>query len=123
MKVDAKQLSALSAYKRLQKGEIDLAPEYQRGPVWSRRRQSLLIDSMLRGYDLPKFFIREVEGGPSEVVDGQQRLNAIALFLANDLKLPRDRANWLGGRTSPSQAISPTGSTTRMASKVGSDKC
>ncbi|HEU5002534.1 MAG TPA: DUF262 domain-containing protein [Actinomycetota bacterium] len=105
MKVDAKQLSALSVYKRLQKGEIDLAPEYQRGSVWSRRRQSLLIDSMLRGYDLPKFFIREVDGGPSEVVDGQQRLNAIVAFLANELKLPRESGVHLAGRSYASVPI------------------
>ena len=53
MKVDAKFLSTRGAYKRLLRGEIDPAPDYQRGRVWSRRKQALLIDSILRGTNSP----------------------------------------------------------------------
>jgi uncharacterized protein with ParB-like and HNH nuclease domain len=98
MDVFPKPLTAVSAFKRMNKGEIDLAPEYQRGKVWSRKRQALLIDSMLRGYDLPKFYLREVPEGPDEVVDGQQRLNAIAAFFANELPLPRESGDLAGKR-------------------------
>jgi uncharacterized protein with ParB-like and HNH nuclease domain len=66
MKVDAKFLSTRGAYKRLLRGEIDPAPDYQRGRVWSRRKQALLIDSILRGYDLPKLFVRDV--GAAEIL-------------------------------------------------------
>ncbi|MGH9107138.1 MAG: DUF262 domain-containing protein [Acidimicrobiales bacterium] len=31
-------------------------PEYQRGLQWKRRQQQLLIDSIFRGYPLPRFY-------------------------------------------------------------------
>jgi len=100
MNVEAKPLMAGSVVRRLGKGEIDIAPEYQRGKVWSRNRQGLLIDSMIRGYDLPKFFLRRVEDGPDEVVDGQQRLTAIAAFFADEIPLPRASESYSGRRFS-----------------------
>ena len=59
--------------------KIDTNPEYQRGPVWSVENKQLLIDTILRGYDIPKLYFREIERPPfeNEVVDGQQRLRAI----------------------------------------------
>ena len=90
VEVNTKTLTAGAMVRRLGKSEIDLAPEYQRGKVWSRNRQALLVDSMLRGYDLPKIYTRKVEGGPEEVVDGQQRLTAIAAFLQDKVALPKE---------------------------------
>jgi hypothetical protein len=100
MEIHSKPLTASSVVRRLGKGEIDLAPEYQRGKVWSRRRQALLIDSMLRGYDLPKFYVRQVEEGPEEVVDGQQRLTAIAAYFADEVALPKGPGPTAGKRHS-----------------------
>ncbi len=31
-------------------------PEYQRGLQWKRPQQQLLIDSVFRGYPLPRFY-------------------------------------------------------------------
>jgi len=33
-----------------------LIPEWQRGDVWNMERQQQLIDSILRGWKLPKFY-------------------------------------------------------------------
>ena len=64
---------------------INPQPAYQRTEVWTVKKKQLLIDSILRGYDLPKFYLR-VSKPPYEyeVVDGQQRLNAIWGF-CNDV--------------------------------------
>lgn len=61
------------------KEKIDTNPAYQRGPVWSLENKQLLIDTIIRGYDIPKIYLREVDRPPFEyeVVDGQQRLRAI----------------------------------------------
>lgn len=69
--------------------EINIQPEYQRGAVWSRRKASLLIDSMLRGIDIPKIYLRELDNTPHsyEVADGQQRINAIEKFYKNEIRL------------------------------------
>lgn len=69
---------------------IDTESEYQRGQVWSVAQQRLLIDSLLRGYDLPKIYLRKLSEGGSrlyEVVDGKQRLTAIWRFLGNEFRL------------------------------------
>jgi hypothetical protein len=38
---------------------IDPEPDFQRRPVWSRAQKQLLIDSILRGYDVPKMYWRK----------------------------------------------------------------
>jgi len=39
--------------------KIDPKPQYQRTPVWKIDRKKLLIDSIFKGYDLPKFYLQE----------------------------------------------------------------
>ena len=71
---------------------IDPRPPYQRGPVWNLRKQQLLIDTMLREYDFPKIYLRELPKGAEyahEVVDGQQRLLAIWNYVDNGFALGR----------------------------------
>ena len=63
--------------------KIDAEPDYQRPPVWSKRQKQLLIDSILRQYDIPKLYLHEVkreDGIKFEVIDGQQRLRTIWEF-------------------------------------------
>lgn len=60
--------------------EIDRKPQYQRTEVWSEAKKQLLIDSILRGFDMPKIYLRTLPDGHKyrwEVTDGQQRLTAI----------------------------------------------
>lgn len=69
-----------------------LAPRYQRQPVWKTDRKQLLIDSILRGYDLPKFYVSVFNAAnPAsvtyEVTDGQQRIIAIDDFLKDKIVL------------------------------------
>lgn len=69
---------------------INPAPQYQRAPVWRIEKKKLLIDSILNGYDLPKFYFRLTPQNPTfkyEVADGQQRLNSIIDFLDDKVKL------------------------------------
>ena len=68
--------------------------EYQRGKVWTRVQQQLLIDSVLRGYSIPSFhlhFIEQKAAGITsqryEVIDGQQRLRALSAFHEGAFKL------------------------------------
>ena len=68
---------------------IEVDDEFQRGLVWSSAQQALLIDSILRGFDVPKIFLRKLpDGSPRlfSVIDGKQRLTAIWRFL--DDKVP-----------------------------------
>ncbi len=86
---------------------INVEAEYQRSSVWSRAQQALLIDSILRGFDVPKIYLRKLpDGSPHlfDVVDGKQRLTAIWSFLEDDLPLLKTAETFpevgdLGGRS------------------------
>lgn len=63
---------------------LTVNPEYQRGAVWKIPQKKRLIDSVLRGYPLPLMYLHHIKRtvGPMqserfEVIDGQQRLNAM----------------------------------------------
>lgn len=74
------------------KNRIDTNPDFQRPPVWSRSQKQLLIDTILRGYDVPKLYWRKVASNPDryDVVDGQQRLRAVFEYQAGEFSLPEE---------------------------------
>jgi uncharacterized protein with ParB-like and HNH nuclease domain len=47
-----------NAYSRR---ELRVNPEYQRGTKWSLSQKQALIDSLLRGYQIPLFYVHLVE--------------------------------------------------------------
>ena len=85
---DSKPISSI--IRREEK--TDPRPEYQRGPVWSKKQKQLLIDTILRDLDIPKFYLRAVNNGQYEweVVDGQQRLRSIWEFRRSEYKISKD---------------------------------
>lgn len=66
---------------------FNLRPEYQRRLRWSNQQKSLLIESLLLNVPVPPVFLYENDLARYEVMDGQQRLNAIKEFLSNDFTL------------------------------------
>jgi hypothetical protein len=74
---------------RMREPKIDPRPTYQRPSVWSMSKKQLLMDSILRRYDIPKLYLRAVDKPPYkyEVVDGQQRLRAIWEFCQDSFPL------------------------------------
>src|SRR5437762_859420 len=69
-------------------------PEYQRGIVWGLPQKKKLIDSVMRGYPLPLIYLhhitRTVAGAHRddfEIIDGQQRMNALHEFAEGAYKL------------------------------------
>jgi hypothetical protein len=66
--------------------------DFQRREVWKTPAKVYLIDSILRGMPIPKMYFRtlvdaETQSSVREVVDGQQRLQAIFQFADNELRL------------------------------------
>jgi hypothetical protein len=81
--------------KMIDKGLIDLEPEYQRGVVWNIQKQSAVIDSIFRHCYVPPILfsihVRENEDGDNEdlriCVDGKQRLSSIYKFMNNEIPI------------------------------------
>jgi hypothetical protein len=90
MEINKKPWPVLSVC--MKKNQIDTNPDFQRPPVWGRSQKQLLIDTILRGYDIPKLYWRKIGSNPDryDVVDGQQRLRAIFEFHAGEFALPKD---------------------------------
>lgn len=65
----------------------NLRPEYQRRLRWDNKKKSRLIESFIMNVPVPPVFLYEKRAGRFEVMDGQQRLNAIADFLDGDSHL------------------------------------
>ncbi|MFF7235476.1 DUF262 domain-containing protein [Streptomyces collinus] len=86
-----------------QEDSILLNPQFQRGSVWTPAARTYLIDTILRGYPIPKILMRTSIDRAShrifrEVVDGQQRLQSIIDF-GNDKLILGSRAGKFSGMT------------------------
>lgn len=72
----------------IDKGEVlNLRPEYQRRLRWNSVQKSKLVESLLLNIPVPPIFLYESAAARYEVMDGQQRLNAVREFLAGDFAL------------------------------------
>ena len=65
-------------------------PDVQRSLVWTTDQKRLLIDSLIREYDVPKVYLKQVlEDGIVyyDVYDGQQRLDAVYSYFEGKFSL------------------------------------
>ena len=65
---------------------LDVAPDYQRGYVWSDDDEQRLLDSVVQGRELGRFILVE-RAYPNRpyVLDGKQRLNCLTRFIKSEL--------------------------------------
>jgi hypothetical protein len=68
--------------------------EYQRGVVWTDAQKKKLVDSVLRGYPIPLIYFHHIQQSAAglrserfEVIDGQQRINALHEYHEGAFKL------------------------------------
>lgn len=75
--------------KRINKEELDLAPDFQRhADIWKEDAQSRLIESIIIRIPIPAFYIDATNEDKWLVVDGLQRLSALKRFMLDkELKL------------------------------------
>lgn len=73
---------------RINHGEIDLAPEFQRmAGIWNIQRKSRLIESLLLRIPIPVFYVAADENEIWSVVDGVQRTSTIYDFVKGRFNL------------------------------------
>jgi Protein of unknown function DUF262 len=83
--------------------QLVLNPAFQRRSVWNDKAKRFLIDTILRGKPIPKFFIRQTinvstKTSLREVVDGQQRLRTILSFVKDGFAVSRVQNKEFGGK-------------------------
>lgn len=77
----------ITLVSRIDAGEIDLQPDFQRQEVWPISKQRKLIDTILREWSMPPIHLIDSGGSTLEVLDGQQRLAAIRDFVHGRFKI------------------------------------
>ena len=75
-----------------QEGSLRVNHEYQRGQRWTTSQKQMFIDSIFRGYSIPAFYFHKTTAVRSgnvffDIVDGQQRIDAIKSFSENAFEL------------------------------------
>ena len=74
---------------------LKINEEYQRGASWTTLQMQALVDSVFRKYPIPPIFLHEIKtqglGGREtiryEIVDGQQRIRALAEYFSDKFSL------------------------------------
>lgn len=69
------------------KNEHIVIPQFQRGYVWNRAQASRLIESLIINCPIPVIYLSQNSDETLAVIDGNQRLNSILLFLNNEFPL------------------------------------
>ena len=85
MKFSVSTWTIKKLYELIKMNKVDLRPSYQRNFIWGKSDQQKLIDSILKGWPLPTFFIFQKSDGKYEMVDGQQRAETICRFIAGSI--------------------------------------
>lgn len=84
---DKSDRSIYELFRKYQRGDLVLDPEFQRRYVWDNKKASLLIESVLLEVPIPVIYLAEEQDGKFTVIDGQQRFRSFFRFLNNEFKL------------------------------------
>lgn len=95
MKIEKEKKALDKLYRR--RDRYDLQPDFQREEVWSLEKEQALLDSVIKGWDIPKIYVRVIDDENYEIADGQQRLVAIYKFYDNKIQLSKKLSGEFGG--------------------------
>jgi len=87
VRIAKEQSSVFEFLRKESRGELVLAPDFQRNDVWDEKHQSELIESILMGIPIPLIYLFENEQGERQIIDGKQRVTTLKLFMNNELAL------------------------------------
>lgn len=77
----------ISTINNLLKEQRIVVPEFQRKYVWNRNQASRLIESLIIQCPIPVIYLDQEDDGTLKVIDGNQRLMTIKLYLEGGFKL------------------------------------
>jgi hypothetical protein len=79
---------------------LEISPKFQRRPVWMEAERSGLMDTICSGLPFPEIYVHH-DTNPDDgserhiIVDGQQRVTSILMFIDGDISLPNG-GDWNG---------------------------
>lgn len=89
VRTDTTELTVEAVVNGFARQSIIPDPEYQRGKEWTQKQQQVLVDSIYRGYPLPRFYFSLQEATDPlgnrttglQIIDGYQRILALSGYL------------------------------------------
>jgi hypothetical protein len=95
MAIAPRGMSVLEAYRLYREGKLIVNRKYQRKLVWTDEEKAKLIDSILKGFPIPLILLavqsQTATETTYEIIDGMQRLHAIAAYIENQYPLSDGR--------------------------------
>lgn len=85
--LDKVDKSTSDLFRMIRESEICLQPSFQRKFIWNKKIMSKFIESLLLGIPIPTIFLSENIDNTFDVIDGQQRLTTIFLFMKSGYRL------------------------------------
>lgn len=80
--INQKSVTVYNLMERLENGEINLAPDFQRNSnLWNLEKQSKLIESLILKIPIPSFYFDATRDDKWIVIDGLQRLTSFENYL------------------------------------------
>lgn len=89
IRIANEQYSVFEIIRNMEKGRINLSPDFQRYSVWSDLQRSELIESILLGIPIPMLYLFEDELGEKHIIDGKQRLTALRDYMYGEFTLSK----------------------------------
>jgi hypothetical protein len=81
VKTDKRDVPVETLHNWVQRGKINLQPEFQRQFVWNKKKASRLVESLLLEIPIPVIYVAHEADDSMPVVDGQQRLTSVCAFI------------------------------------------
>ncbi|ASC69995.1 uncharacterized protein XM38_009250 [Halomicronema hongdechloris C2206] len=81
VKTEKQDLPVETLVSWVNRGKLNLQPDFQRNFVWDSGKASRLIESLLLEIPIPVIYLSEETNRTYSVVDGQQRLTSICSFV------------------------------------------
>lgn len=101
MNLNVSQITLIDLVDQINRKEVVINRDYQRGSVWPDTAKTYFIDTILEGYPFPKIYLYQVFSDKSrrpikELIDGQQRMSTIIDFMEDNLELGSSSNKYTG---------------------------
>ena len=98
MKIELKEISIKKLFEGYQDkgedgvigygGKLDIRPPYQRNFIYPDKERNAVINTVTKNFPLNIMYWAVRNNGEFEVIDGQQRIISICMFINSDFSVP-----------------------------------